>query len=202
NVIDREIGQGRTATPMERRSYTPWLSVAAALLLAGAVAYLLMPVQKEAGSGVEETIAAPIVPGKNQATLVLEDGAVIPLSSHQEGIFVHANGIRYLDGTALAGKTGSTSRHTITTPKGGQYQVILPDGSRVWLNAASTLIYPVVFDDNRREVELIGEALFDIEPGTGTSAGKPVAVTTPQQQIDVLGTSFVVSVYPDEPEPR
>lgn len=84
---------------------------------------------------------------------------------------------------------------TLTTEKGKQLQVQLPDGSRVWLNATTSLRYPASFDGDRRVVELTGEAYFDVAP----DAGKPFFVKTAGLQVEVLGTAFNVNAYPDEP---
>src|SRR5690606_21711377 len=85
----------------------------------------------------------------------------------------------------------------IKTPKGGQYEIVLPDGTKVWLNAASSLKYPVVFKGNERKVELTGEAYFEV-----TSINKnglvPFIVQTSLQQIKVLGTAFNINAYADE----
>src|SRR5690606_23415354 len=109
--------------------------------------------------------------GTDRATLILADGRVIDLSDEKEGIIISNDVLTYSDGTEIDGHASSLSSdplknsssvtyNTITTPKGGQYSIVLPDGSRVWLNAASTLRYPSRFDDLERRVELTGEAYF------------------------------------------
>jgi transmembrane sensor len=90
--------------------------------------------------------------------------------------------------------------NVLTTPKGGQYQVLLPDGTAVLLNAASSLRFPTAFTGREREVELKGEAYFDVSK----NAAKPFRVKLPsaagaERTVDVLGTSFNIMAYPDEP---
>ncbi len=139
-----------------------------------------------------------IRPGGNRATLTLADGKAIELSSDQEGI-ITGNTITYTDGTVLADSVlQQISRPEdlrLTTPRGGQYKVTLPDGSLVWLNAASTLRYPAQFDENRRIVELTGEAFFEIKK---KDRSVPFIVKTANQEVEVLGTQFNVSASPDE----
>jgi transmembrane sensor len=100
----------------------------------------------------------------------------------------------------------AVSWNVLATPKGGQYQLILPDGSKVWLNAASTIRYPVAFIGNERRVEITGEVYFEVAPliSTGGSQKVPfiVKIGTPSGsggQVEVLGTHFNVNAYSDEP---
>src|SRR5690606_9250112 len=97
----------------------------------------------------------------------------------------------------------------LSTPKGGQYQITLPDGSRVWLNSASTLKYPSRFDDNERVVELAGEADFEVSHQFGADSVErvgpgdiPFFVRTKGQVVKVLGTSFNISAYTDDDDLR
>nr|WP_240966056.1 FecR family protein [Pseudoflavitalea sp. G-6-1-2] len=83
----------------------------------------------------------------------------------------------------------------MSTPRGRQFQLRLPDGSAVWLNAASTIRYPAAFAGNERKVELTGEAYFEVAP----DQQRPFRVLTPKQQIEVMGTHFNVNAYADEP---
>src|SRR5690606_3861445 len=93
---------------------------------------------------------------------------------------------------------------TLTTPKGGTYQVTLPDGSSVWLNSASSLTYPSAFTNQRRVVELEGEAYFQIAEWrpSGSADKVPFVVKTHGQEIEVLGTQFNVSAYREEEETK
>ncbi|MGY0036944.1 FecR family protein [Pedobacter sp. NJ-S-72] len=81
------------------------------------------------------------------------------------------------------------------TPKGGQYQLVLPDGTKVWLNAASSLRYPVAFQGNERKVELTGEAYFEV----AKDKTRPFEVYSNNQVVQVLGTHFNINAYSNEP---
>lgn len=144
-----------------------------------------------------------IEPGGNKATLTLSDGRQINLSSAQDGIIVN-NGISYGDGTSLQENnldhdTGKATQLVLQTPRGGTYRVTLPDGTQVWLNAASKLTYPSQFTGEQRVVELEGEAYFDVQSAYRNDGSKlPFKVISSQQEIDVLGTQFNVSTYPGQ----
>lgn len=160
--------------------------------------------------------AAEIAPGTNRATLTLADGQAIDLSEAQAGIIV-GEAITYLDGSlVIDSESEGESREDkpqagpktynlqLTTPKGGTYQITLPDGSRVWLNSASTLSYPSRFEGKERVVQLAGEAYFDVnEARTLTDSQKiPFLVHTQNQVVEVLGTEFNISAYADDPETK
>lgn len=143
-----------------------------------------------------------IVPGSNKAVLTLADGRTIDLSEAQSGIIVRDENINYQDGSALTAvsngkeRGGETALLKLTTPQGGTYQITLSDGTKVRLNAASTLKYPSRFSGQTREVEITGEAYFEVM----SNADKPFKVFSKGQEIEVVGTVFNVQVYADEPE--
>ncbi len=186
---------------------------AAAALVLIAVAIAVYFIQ-----GQQQQPARDIDPGGNRATLTLADGRKVELSTDQEVIVIGDDGIMYADGTGVlsqeAGKSGSqegglpATDLQLTTPKGGNYRIVLPDGSKVWLNAASTLRYPIRFSGGTRTVEIEGEAYFSVthrtgEPATSQTAnGKeqpaPFIVKTRGQETVVLGTEFSISAYPDQ----
>ncbi|WP_316840422.1 FecR family protein [Pedobacter gandavensis] len=143
------------------------------------------------------------VPGGNRALLILADGRRIHLNESKEAVVITANQLSYNDGTKIMASPGTRDAkegvkvkqlNTISTPKGGQYQIILSDGTKVWLNAASTLKYPEQFKGNQRLVELSGEAYFEVSH----QPKKPFLVKSGQQTIKVLGTHFNVNAYPEE----
>ncbi|PPL01779.1 FecR family protein [Parapedobacter indicus] len=138
-------------------------------------------------------------PGRSQAVLTLADGRAINLSEAQTGIVI-SDEVTYLDGSQVTeddnSHVQSSKQHSIATPKGGMYQITLADGSKVWLNAASTLKYPSRFTSKERVVELLGEAYFIV----ANDKKRPFKVITNGQQIEVLGTEFNISAYDDEPE--
>ncbi len=200
-ALQTAIREERPVRPLRR-----WLPYAAAAVLALAVgAWLLLVDSRQ--SSVDSLAANEILPGGNRAVLTLADGRVIDLSSEQEGI-VMQDGIQYLDGSAVPHNLTAAQTHmlALTTPKGGTYQITLPDGSKVWLNAASTLKYPSRFSGDAREVFLEGEAFFEIKKQPIKGQGWDVEthdyasfnVRTTGQTVEVLGTQFNLSAYPDE----
>lgn len=139
-------------------------------------------------------------PGGHRAILTLADGRTIQLDEDHEGIVIDSN-VRYVDGTMILDgldfeedQADSVQLLTITTPKGGQYSVTLPDGSQVWLNAASSLTYPRQFAGRQRQVDLTGEAYFEIAHRRDV----PFLVYTAGQTVEVLGTHFNINAYADE----
>ena len=139
---------------------------------------------------------------RNKATLTLADGTVITLDSAGTGSTTTKNGIQiiqvqkgqiaYKDGET--GSTAAPSWSTISTPTGGQYQIMLEDGTKAWLNAASSLRFPTTFRNNERTVEVSGEVYFEI----AKNEAKPFKVTFNGNTISVLGTHFNVMAYKDE----
>jgi len=146
---------------------------------------------------------APIQAGRDQALLTLADGRTIHLDSIAVGDHLSENGITIAkmdDGTLtyaikeVLGHTTEQIYNTISTPRGGQYKVVLPDNSIVWLNAASSLRFPIAFTGNTREVELVGEGYFEV----AHHKQKPFIVTSTDQQTIVKGTKFNITSYPDD----
>ena len=134
-----------------------------------------------------------IKPGSNRATLTLNDGKSIALSEEQSSLVVSDEGMTYGDGTGIPGAIRVRTA-TVHTPRAGQYQVSLPDGTEVWLNAASSLSYPTTFEKDLRMVKVTGEVYFDV----AKDAKRPFIVQTENQKIEVLGTSFNVNAYADQ----
>jgi len=198
-----KAGMGRTDFGgAEKRQLWRAIAVAASLLLSVAIGFYAWHFSPDQAAG-KQLAQQDIKPGGNRATLTLADGRTIDLSVEQSGIAV-GDGITYLDGSSVLGEqanegtseqAGGTERtHTLTTPKGGTYQITLPDGSKVWLNSASVLKYPAKFAPDRRMVELTaGEAYFEIQ-----KSGNPFIVKTRHQEVEVLGTQFNINAYEDE----
>ncbi|SEM25800.1 FecR family protein [bacterium A37T11] len=181
-----------------RISIVTLLKAAAVLLAATAALYYYLPSHHMGQSSTK--FAQDIRPGSNQAILTLTDGHKIHLDSTQNGIIIHAQQIKYTNGNAVPGVSlpGADSLLSLTTPKGGQYQVILNDGTKVWLNAASTLRYPARFTSGKRRVEINGEAFFNV----AQDQSSPFVVVAGDQQVQVLGTSFNVNNYDNENQAR
>jgi len=135
-----------------------------------------------------------ILAGGNRALLILADGSELELDGSKQGI-VTGKQITYDDGTLLqmarSGDAKLPEYLTLVTPRGGQYQAVLPDGTHVWLNANSSLTYPLRFVGDAREVTLGGEAYFDVSP----DHKRPFHVTLNDTKIEVLGTQFNANGY-------
>lgn len=180
-----------------------WIAAAAILIIIG-----MLAVFQYSGSNKEDQISFvnDLAPGGNKAILTLGDGSSIPLSDSVKGQLAQESGVvieKTEDGQiiykvkyqALKGTTSQkTVYNTIATPKGGQFQLSLPDGTRVWLNAASSLKYPVQFVASERRVQLTGEAYFEV----AKNKKKPFIVESKQQYVEVLGTHFNINSYEEE----
>ncbi len=210
-IRDRVAARLPLARPRTIRKWLPY--AAAVLLVASVVGYFVVDSRR---SSVDGFVASEILPGGNRATLTLADGRTIDLDEAQTGIIVGAEDITYDDGSVVSPADSPYAGHAtydlqLATPKGGTYQITLPDGSKVWLNSASTLRYPSRFSGNERIVELSGEAFFDIQPQVGVRTGgrnveahnyASFNVRTAGQEVVVLGTQFNISAYPDEPDTK
>ena len=191
-----------------RRLFPAMAAAAVLILLAGV--FVLFRNRRQAGEGLMAVAATKgsgsvLRPGRNKAVLTLAGGRTIILDSMQNGnlawqgssrVIKMNNGL--LQYTPENKEQQAVEYNTIVTPRGGQYQVILPDGTHVWLDAATSLHYPTAFIGMQREVDLEGEAYFEIAP----NASKPFIVNSGKAKITVLGTHFNVNAYDDEPFTR
>jgi ferric-dicitrate binding protein FerR (iron transport regulator) len=147
-----------------------------------------------------------VEPGGNKALLTLADGSKISLDDAGVGeVTRQGNAVvsKTKDGqlsyqVSGIGDYSSMATNTIETPRGGEYQITLSDGTKVWLNAASRLEYPTSFTGNERNVSLTGEAYFEV----AANKSMPFKVTSGAQTVEVLGTHFNINAYPDESEIR
>ncbi len=143
-----------------------------------------------------------VAPGNNKAILTLDDGSKIDLDDAKTGILasesnidIKKTGTGQLEYTAGTQSVKTVKYNILSTPMGGEYQLVLPDGSKVWLNSGSTLRFPTAFIGSERIVELKGEAYFDI----AKNPKMPFLVRTNNaMDIKVLGTQFNVMAYDDE----
>jgi len=153
------------------------------------------------------TKPAQILPGTDKAVLTLADGKVIVLDHQTSGTLVKSREMQVnnfsngklvyqplLAGARVKAADNSSVYNTLSTPRGGEYQVILPDGTHVWLNSASSISYPVEFSGRERRVKLKGEAYFEV----AKNKDKPFYVSINDVQVKVLGTHFNISAYGDE----
>lgn len=202
---------GASENTKKVRSLWPlMIPVAAAVLVVLSVGILIWGNQREAKNKDNvptAKIKKDIAPGGNRAVLKLANGTEIMLDGHTTGVLASEgstkisktkDGILLYDAAGLAGAEISAvagSRiNTLTTPSGGQYMLILPDGSKVWLNAASSISYPSVFTDKERKVTLTGEAYFEV----AKDKQHPFKVKTGAAEVKVLGTHFNIMSYANE----
>ncbi len=139
-----------------------------------------------------------VLPGANRAFITLSDGQTIELSEQKDAVVISSGTIEYSDGNEIV-QTSDIQHAVLTTPRAGQYQVRLPDGTLVLLNAESSLRYPLHFTGGTRHVELTGEAFFDVAQSVGENGERiPFIVESAGQRVEVLGTRFNVAGYPDD----
>jgi transmembrane sensor len=200
--LDQEYAKGRRGL-MIRRIWRVG-AAAAAILAIVAVGFLYTGWHQSNQPPVAIVSQPPAVllPGKDKAILTLAGGEALALEKGVDRdvaldgntkISVSADGkLHYL---SLTPEDPKATINTLTTPRGGQFEVVLSDGTRVWLNSASSLKYPTSFTGSEREVELEGEAYFEVTK----NQKMPFHVKTRNQEVDVLGTHFVIMAYSDEP---
>ncbi|WEK38227.1 MAG: FecR domain-containing protein [Candidatus Pseudobacter hemicellulosilyticus] len=176
-----------------------WAAAVLLVLLGAGTLYLLN--QNPGRAVVVQEPGQDIQPGKEGAILTLADGRQVVLDSLGNGVIAEQNGARVvLEKGKLNYLLSERSEqvltyNTMSTPRGRQFMLQLPDGSRVWLNAASSLRYPTAFQGKERRVELTGEAYFEVAP----NKGQPFFVTLNNQAtVEVLGTRFNANAYGNE----
>jgi transmembrane sensor len=206
-MLDRLMGEIKP----ERKpvSIRRWSVAASIVILLGlSLLFILKPAHKP----VKQAIATnknDVTPGGEKAFLTLANGSKISLTDTRNGkvatqaglqINKEANGkliytIKSSGPAKTTAQQADLAYNTISTPIGGQYQVILPDGSKVWLNALSSIKFPVNFSTlNERRIELSGEAYFEVEH----DINHPFKVVTEKQEVEDIGTVFDINAYPDE----
>jgi ferric-dicitrate binding protein FerR (iron transport regulator) len=193
--------------PNKRRRWI-YVAAAAVLLFLSITSYFWLAsrfnLSSKARPASAPVGAKDVAPGGNKATLTLSNGSTIVLENAADGhlaeqgssdISKQKNALSYTTTPANGATSAAVVYNTLTTPRAGQFQVILPDGTKVWLNNASSLRYPTTFSGATREVELTGEAYFEVAKNTS----QPFSVKIPNAVIHVLGTSFNIMAYNDEP---
>ena len=152
--------------------------------------------EKQSHVLVEAPSVRDVAPGGTKAILTLADGKQIILDSVQGNIVQRGNlKVINLGGKLdYEGQSSTVEYHTLSTPRGGQYKLILPDGSDVWLNAASSITFPTAFIGKERNVTIKGEAYFEV----AHNAKQPFHVKVNRMNIEVLGTHFNINSYGDE----
>jgi ferric-dicitrate binding protein FerR (iron transport regulator) len=212
--IDAEKALQRIKTQMKRpevpllarRHRHLWTyGIAASILLLATVFFYNRP-SKENKPGIIAETGSDLKPGSNKAILTLADGTIIDLDKQKNGLVKNENGVQVnkVDDGQLTyitsnGPADGMRYNTLTTPIGGQYKVTLPDKTVAWLNAASSLKYPVAFTGNERNVELSGEGYFEVTK----NEKQPFKVLLKNgAEVQVLGTHFNINAYDDEPAIR
>jgi transmembrane sensor len=212
-MADARLNTGASLLPGEQKNFIiislvkkQWFKAAAILLVCSSIALFKMTntTNKAHNSLVSGKSAVMILPGSNKAILTLPNNKVIVLGSNINGLLVKSGSINvckvhdgqliYKDSKAhtnLITAQNEPTINTLTTPRGGQYQVVLEDGSKVWLNSASSISYPDKFTGNSRHVKLTGEAYFEV----AKNKEKPFYVDINNVQVRVLGTHFNIAAY-------
>jgi len=224
--LELDLSEVYKGIPQKHKVIPLWSRVAAAMVLFGLLyvglhAYLAnLPERSVARETKTAPVSDDIAPGGNKATLTLADGSTISLNEAEAGEIAQQEGLvitKTDDGQIIYDLSHSSAKseqlsvvtyNKIATPRGGQYRIILPDGTKVWLNAASSLTYPTTFTGNERKVELTGEAYFEVaskkEYQNQQLENKyvPFFVSTSFQLVKVMGTHFNINAYEDEPFTR
>ena len=184
-----------------RISWKKYVAAAAVLLVVGVG--LLYKLRSPKTMPQQAKLTHDVAPGGDKATLTLADGSTITLDNARNGVLAKqgnyevdktGNGQLVYHATETSGGSNTPQLNTVTTPRGGQYHVVLPDGSGVWLNAASSIKYPTAFTGNTRSVEITGEVYFEVTK----NAAMPFIVKSARAEVQVLGTHFNIMAYNDE----
>ncbi|MCD0490489.1 FecR domain-containing protein [Pedobacter sp. MC2016-14] len=204
--INKEINALKPAVaplPLSKKIVKYYPAAAILLVLLTISSYFVLKFIKTDVNKV--AVANEIGPGSNRAVLTLANGKKILLDQAANGEIAKQPGIsitKTANGQIIYTILGNEDQranpalsNTISTPKSGQYQVLLPDGTRVWLNSVSSLRYPTAFTGGERVVELQGEAYFEV----AKDKTMPFKVKTALETIEVLGTHFNINAYEDEP---
>ncbi|MGF7232105.1 FecR family protein [Arachidicoccus sp.] len=192
-----------------RKNKTYWLKIAVGIAACAIITSFLWIYKsridyRNVQQVVKTTTSANILPGGNKAVLTLDNGKTIILDSATNGLLAKQGNtkvVKLASGQIAYKEEGASNQlqgihyNTMTTPRGGQYAIELPDGTKVWLNAASSITYPTMFAANTREVSITGEAYFEVTK----NPNKPFIVSTPRgMKVQVLGTHFNINAYKDE----
>jgi len=212
NQLPEEIVLSKT----RRLVYWPRIAATVALIAFGTGLFYFMAMrQAERSKDLAQSVYAnDVAPGRNSATLTLANGKKIVLSEAQNGELAKESGVvvsKTADGqiiySAIPNTSSGLTYNTLSTAKGETFQVRLPDGSLVVLNAASSLTYATTLNSlPERKVKLTGEAYFEVTKATVKEQDtrlkvtrKPFIVVTDKQEVEVLGTHFNINSYLDEP---
>ncbi|WPU98427.1 FecR domain-containing protein [Mucilaginibacter sp. cycad4] len=194
----------RTEIAAQREKKSPawyWWASAAVVLIFGATVLFRTPEKPQGVARVVRPAKSHITPGSNKAILTLSNGQTVQLTGAPNGKIAQQGGVsvqKLQNGKIIYSADSSSQQqlnawNQIETPRGGTYDIVLSDGTHIWLNAGSTLSYPVAFTKSERTVKLTGEGYFEVAHN-----GKPFKVLSNGQTVQVLGTHFNVEAYSDE----
>lgn len=183
------------------RAHLSKAAVLTALIMGAAYFYFKQPKLKSTANQIVQ-VKKEIKPGGDNAILQLADGSTITLNEAANGHLANQQGIKVTktkSGELVYSVTNQTSQNramlnTVSTPKGGQYHLILVDKTEVWLNSGSSITFPTAFSGKDRKVKITGEVYFEV----AKDKTKPFIVNTNRSEISVLGTHFNINAYPDE----
>jgi transmembrane sensor len=191
-----------------KKWWKPFIAAASIILFLTGISYLLLHQGNNKIAAKNNPLPVipinDVKPGGNKAILTLSDGSQILLDSASSGVLANQGNARItkLPGGQISYNTNglATSKvlyNKMTTPVGGMYELLLPDGSKVWLNSSSSIRFPTFFTGNERLVEITGEAYFEVTK----NAAMPFIVRINQNaSVQVLGTHFNINAYADEAE--
>jgi transmembrane sensor len=202
-IFKNIVSAGRAAKPPVRRiSFLRYAAAAVILVMFGTAGYFLLfnHRPRQAGTATTAPVHDVAAPPLTKATLTLADGQQVSLEGTGRGVVAKQGGVSIVqldNGQLSYSGTGQEALYnTLTNPKGSRVvSVVLPDGTKVWLNAESSLRYPTAFTSATRRVEINGEGYFEVSH----DAQKPFVVAREDVEVQVLGTHFNVNAFGDEP---
>lgn len=213
NAVLENLRPALKATPRKRAPFInrrTWWAAAASLLLLGMGAYFFQSKKPDQLAAVTPDTAKKneVLPGGDRAMLTLADGTTITLDSASNGMLSQQGNTKVMklaNGKLVYNTSGATTSeimyNTMRTPRGGQYRITLPDGTQVWLNAASSITYPTAFSGTERMVKVTGEAYFEVAPLQPKTPFKVKILSgagVEKAEVNVLGTHFNINAYDDE----
>jgi transmembrane sensor len=204
--IQQEINSDQSAVFIRKTNRIGWRYTAAAMIIlafgiGGYFAIFNKPRREITQTRIQRQVKKDIAPGRNKAMLTLSNGSTIILDSAHNGMLAKQGNAKILKLSSgqlayntLNEKPAKVLYNVLTTPRGGQYQLQLPDGTHVWLNASSSIKYPTAFTGKKRDVEITGEAYFQI----AKDPAQPFIVRVNGMEVQALGTQFNINSYNDE----
>jgi ferric-dicitrate binding protein FerR (iron transport regulator) len=202
--LDKDQAWQRVRRRTKKTSFLMRLARYAASICLPFLIVVIYLLARPGAPGPESHENLPVEPGTTRATLYLSDGQSVDLRDSREAPIVDSraareiafdeatNTLNYHDTTRVAG--GNPATHKIIVPRGGEYPLTLPDGTRVWLNAETEITFPLAFGPGSREIRLRGEAFFEVKK----ERDRPFIVHVREARVEVTGTSFNLACYPDD----